>query len=208
MDLEKAVICDANDRTNPEKTVTCMFNPSEYTISKANEYTPTPNKEEDASFADLSMAGARTLRLNLLFDTYQSGKDVNDKTRPLWELMGRQDNSTEPKQVLFKWSAFEFKAYITNITQQYTMFTHKGIPVRAKVEVNFTEYVKKLEGTNPTSGGGPPDRMWKVVQGDRLDLIAYKVYNDATKWRPIAERNHLSNPLLLRAGQILQIPKE
>jgi hypothetical protein len=206
MGLQKATIYDKEDSSSK---VTCMFNPSEYTISKSNQFQPTPNKTADSPHMDLKQVGARSLKLNLFFDTYETGEDVNTKTKMLWDFMNRKiDEDGEPIQVVFKWSVFSFVSYITNINQQFTMFTNEGLPVRAKVDVSFTEYIPKPGKQNPTSGGGPPDRLWTVIEGDRLDLIAYKVYNDATQWRLIAERNRIANPLSLRVGQLLEIPKD
>jgi hypothetical protein len=206
MGLQKATI------TNVDKSseiVTCMFNPSEYTISKTNQFKATKKDNGKTAHIDLTQRGPRSLKLNLMFDTYETGEDVNTKTKYLWGFMERKPgDSGEPVQVEFKWSVFSFKAYITNINQQYTMFTQDGTPVRAKVDVSFTEYEQEPPPQNPTSGGGPPDRLWTVTDGDRLDLIAYQVYHDATEWRRIAERNRITNPLKLKAGQILEIPKE
>jgi nucleoid-associated protein YgaU len=45
-----------------------------------------------------------------------------------------------------------------------------------------------------------------VNEGDRLDWIAYREYNDAGEWRRIAEANHITNPLALQPGMTLVIP--
>jgi nucleoid-associated protein YgaU len=92
------------------------------------------------------------------------------------------------------------------------MFTKDGIPVRAKVDVTFTQHKDRNDYTyqkqNPTSGGGPIEERRQVIAGDRLDAIAAEVYKDSTKWRLIAERNNIQNPLGLRPGQYLIIPEE
>ena len=113
-----------------------------------------------------------------------------------------------PPQVAFEWGVFRFVSYITNMTQKFTLFKHDGTPVRAKVNVTFTQYtdVEDYKPQNPTSGGGPIERVWRVIAGDRLDTIAAEVYQDATKWRLIAEHNQIVNPLALRPGQQLSIP--
>ena len=209
-DLQKAEIYEIDDYGNKGAVkIPCMFNPSEYTITKTNNFGETPDGTGNSPHADITKVGAETLKLSLIFDTYEKGKDVSKDTSPLWELMKRRDDeSNEPKQVAFKWGVFIFTAYITNISQRFTMFTHEGVPVRAKVEVSFTHYEKKYKKQNPTSGGGPPERTWRTIAGDRLDLIAFTVYNDSTQWRRIAEYNHLDNPFILRPGQTLQIPKD
>jgi nucleoid-associated protein YgaU len=45
-----------------------------------------------------------------------------------------------------------------------------------------------------------------VSEGDRLDWIAYREYNDASEWRKIAEANRITNPLALQPGMVLVIP--
>jgi nucleoid-associated protein YgaU len=94
------------------------------------------------------------------------------------------------------------------MSQKFTLFKSDGTPVRAKVEVTFTQHkdVNDYPNQNPTSGGGDVERIWRVTAGDRLDTIAYQVYGDAARWRAIAERNGIVNPLRLRAGQQLIIP--
>jgi nucleoid-associated protein YgaU len=98
------------------------------------------------------------------------------------------------------------------MTQKFTLFKKDGTPVRAKVDITFTQYNDiedyKNQAQNPTSGGGPVLRTWQVIRGDRLDNIAADVYGDATRWRQIAEYNGLDNPLALRPGQRIIIPKD
>ena len=123
-----------------------------------------------------------------------------------------QDESKKipPPYVAFEWGVFRFVSVITNMTQKFTLFKMDGTPVRAKVDITFSQFndINDYPKQNPTSGGGPINRVWRVVAGDRLDLIAATVYGDSTRWRRIAERNNIVNPLALRTGQQLLIPKE
>lgn len=214
--LSKAVIYPLG---NKAKGVECMFNPSEYTISKSNSYTPQKNTKGKNPVGDFLSVGSMELRLSLIFDTYKTGKDVTTTTNRLWEFMDPQEETrnkksakSEPIKVVFEWGGFKFVAVIKSITQQFTLFSREGTPVRAKVDVNFTQYEdpndKRTKMTNPTSGGGPTDRIWKFVAGDRLDTIAEKVYSDTSKWRIIAEHNQLTNPLAVQPGTLLRIPED
>lgn len=196
-------------------SITCMFNPHEYTVSKSNSYSEKPRNRANTPQFEFTKAGAQTLKLNLLFDTFETGKDVSEITNKLWKLMapkdiGNRNNKKEPPGVAFEWGVFRFVAVITNMTQKFTLFTLEGTPVRANVDVTFTQHVdlNDYPGQNPTSGGGLIQQMWPVIRGDRLDTIAAKVYGDATKWRLIAEHNGIDNPLSLRSGQSLAIPQE
>ncbi len=122
----------------------------------------------------------------------------------------RQNQKIEPPQVAFEWGVFRFVSYITNMTQKFTLFKNDGTPVRAQIDVTFTQYtdLDDYPRQNPTSGGGPIERVWRVVAGDRLDLIAAEVYQDAGKWRLIADQNQLDNPLTLKPGMQLRIPMD
>ncbi len=194
--------------------VPCMFNPFEYTVSKTNTYAEKSKNRSDAPAMDFQKAGAQTLKLALTFDTYESGEDVSKQTNKLWKFMEPVESRSnprkkEPPRVAFHWGVFRFAAVITNMTQKFTLFTKDGTPVRAKVDVTFTQHndVNDYPAQNPTSGGGPVMGIWQVIRGDRLDNIAANVYGDATRWRQIAEFNALDNPLALRPGQRIVIPE-
>lgn len=206
--------------------VKCMFNPYEYTLSKSNSFKEQKSANgKNSPKAELSKAGAQTLKLSLIFDTYGTGEDVSLTTDKLWKFMRVADDARPDKRpkdkhdkrevplVAFQWGVFFFVSYITNMSQKFTLFTREGIPVRAKVDVTFTQYTdiddrRTAPFQNPTSGGGPINRMHRVVAGDRLDLIAHEVYRDAAKWRLLADYNQVTDPLNLRPGEMLTIPFE
>ena len=196
-------------------SVDCMFNPFEYTVSKTNTWEEKAKNQADVPHVEFKKAGAQTLKLELIFDTYETGDDVSKTTNKLWKLMEsktRQEGNTTkkvpPPEVAFEWGVFRFEAVITTMTQKFTLFKVDGTPVRAKVDVTFSQYkdVNDYPAQNPTSGGGDIERVWRVVSGDRLDAIAYAVYQDTSKWRLIAERNKVRDPLALHPGQTLIIP--
>lgn len=217
--LQKARIFDVDKESGKEigtVSITCLFNPHEYVVSKSNSYNENAKNNSDVPDVEFSKAGAQTLKLNLLFDGYETGEDVSLVTAKLWKLMeaktrqeGDKTKKVPPPYVAFQWGVFYFTAVITNMSQRFILFTHDGTPVRAKVDITFTQYIDKNDypKQNPTSGGGPLEQVWRVVMGDRLDTIAGEVYGDPTKWRVIAERNNIINPLALRNGQELAIPQ-
>jgi len=197
--------------------VSCMFNPFEYTVSKTNTYKEESRNRSDVPSFEFEKAGPQTLKLTLLFDTFEDDTDVSLETNKLWKLMEsktrREGNPTKkvpPPEVAFEWGVFRFVAVITNMTQKFTLFKPDGTPVRASVEVTFTQHkdVNDYPNQNPTSGGGEIERVWRVIAGDRIDTIAFAVYGDATRWRAIAEYNQLNNPLALKSGRQLIIPRD
>jgi hypothetical protein len=217
-DLVPAKIVEVDKNGKPVGggvSVTCMFNPFEYSVSMSNSYMENPKQQSDTPQGEFFKAGAQTLKLILVFDTYEADTDVSAETNKLWKFMltktqeeSSQNEKIEPPQVAFEWGVFKFVSYITSMTQKFTLFKKDGTPVRASVDVTFTQYtdVDDYQKQNPTSGGGPIERVWQVVAGDRLDNIAAQVYDDAAKWRLIAIHNRITDPLAIRPGQQLRIP--
>jgi hypothetical protein len=202
--------------------VECMFNPSEYTLSKANKWGEGTYKLGDAPLPNFDGTTGMKLDVNnLIFDTYvrpSSGppEDVRDYTDKLFELMKvepktqkrRANTPGRPPRVSFRCGrVFSFKAVITNVTQVFTLFWEDGRPVRAKVNISFlqVESSSTFPAQNPTSMG-QPQKVRVVGPGETIDAIAYAELGDASLWRLLAEYNGLDDPLRLRAGQRLAIP--
>lgn len=219
----KIVSVNPNDitRDTTDICVDCMFNPFEYTIAKTNQFRETATQPlNNQPQAEFIKAGAQSLTLNLVFDTYETMQNVTRKTNDLWKFMSvtveqRQGEEVKipPPLAAFEWGGgFRFVAYLTNMTQRFTLFRKDGTPVRANVTVTFTQYhdIEDFgsQSQNPTSGSGPAERIRQVVAGDRIDGIAAEEYQDATKWRLIADHNQLTNPLALEPGMFLRIPPE
>jgi hypothetical protein len=197
-------------------SVDCMFNPFEYTVSKSNTYEEKSRNNSNVPAVEFKKGGPQSLRLSLTFDTYEKNEDVSLITNKLWKFMesttrqgSGQDAKVPPPEVAFEWGVFRFVAVITQMTQKFTLFKVDGTPVRAKVDITFTQHidVNDYPAQNPTSGGGPIQRVRQVIAGDRLDTIAYEMYGDAAKWRLIAEYNRINDPLALQPGQRLTIPQ-
>lgn len=197
-------------------SVSCMFNPYEYAVTKSNSFGRSGESRSDPGEVVFQSAGPQTLTLNnLIFDTYEDGTDVSLETDKLWKFMepvlpegASADDKPEPPHVAFEWGVFRFIAVVSSMTQTFTLFKSDGTPVRAKVNMTFQQHVdlNDYPNQNPSSGGGPAERVRRVLAGERLDTIAADVYGDATKWRLIAQYNSIVNPLAVRPGLLLRIP--
>jgi nucleoid-associated protein YgaU len=47
----------------------------------------------------------------------------------------------------------------------------------------------------------------RIQPGETLDRIAAMHYGDSTRWRTIADGNGIEDPLALRPGALLSIPR-
>ena len=218
--LTKAALINV-DAEGPPQPIECMFNPKEYTFSKANSWGAAETKGTDVPPLEFKSGNPTTLSLQLVFDTYEQGVDVRKKhTDAIWNLMRVDDklkdknNKGRPPRVRFQWGkssnsrTWAFEAVITKIQQKFTLFLGDGTPVRAVLDVTFQQVTDEglLPPQNPTSGGREGLRLWTVQEGDTLAWIAHKEYGDSNEWRRIADRNRLREVRALRPGMTLELP--
>jgi hypothetical protein len=158
---------------------------------------------------------ASKLSMTLLFDTTMTGDNVREKyidflvelTVPIKE---RPTAPEEPPLCRFHWGEFSqdpylgFDAVLDELHVDYIWFLPNGLPVRATTEVTFKQPDKIRGGTNPTSRS-EARRVWRVIEGQTLDWIAYQEYGDSEAWRHIARTNNLRNPRDLRPGMVLNL---
>lgn len=100
-----------------------------------------------------------------------------------------------------------FKCIVESVKQKFTLFSSKGVPLRATLSVTFREYKtldEQLAQLNLTS----PDRTHShVVQsGETLSGLAARFYQDPGDWRFIADANDIEDPRRLAPGTFLTVP--
>jgi nucleoid-associated protein YgaU len=198
-------------------TMKCYFNPTEYSVSKANTW----NYKEVAgkSFAPPTFGGGqpRQMELSLLFDqTFPNDgppMSVKASTAALLDAMevpkGKAAGSptAAPPFITFNWGALVFKGACTSLTVTYKLFSPTGDPLRADVKLTLKQADEVQQGQNPTTRAAAGFGVHRVRDGDTLPSISYSAYGDATKWRLIAEANGVDNPLHLRRGSALSLPR-
>jgi len=204
-----------------------QFNPTEYTISKSNDWQQKAAKGRNVPKLEFGGGRPRRLQMELLFDSFSTGagngdpKSLSKTLNLLFSLMktgkdaqtkGKQSQMSEPPMCSLVWGQFTeqlmFKCYITECSVKYTMFDENGLPIRATGTLSMLEALdpEAQPPTNPTSLGEPGRRLHDVVEGERLDWIAYQEYGSAGEWRRIAEANRLRDVRDLRPGMILVVP--
>jgi hypothetical protein len=202
MGLEKAKII--NKVTGEEIKV--LFNPNEYIAEKSNTFAEVGFPGLEAPLLQFVKGGAKTLSMELFFDSYEEGEDVREKyLESLLNLLEINSRTHAPPVCEFKWgSSLSFTAILEKASVKYTMFLSDGKPVRATANVTFKEFFTeskvKRESADHT-------KTWLVKEGETLSFIAWQVYGDPAKWRPIARTNRIENPRKLKPGIRLVIPK-
>jgi LysM repeat protein len=195
-------------------TLQCYFNPTEYSLSKANDWKYEP--VTGTSFTEPEFGGGqpRQMELSLLFD--QSfppyTMSVKEATAKLLDAMEVPSDATGgaptavPPFITFQWGSLIFKGACTSLTCTYRLFKPNGDPIRADVKLTLKQAAATVKGQNPTTRAQAGFGTHIVQDGDTLPSISYKAYGDATRWRLIAEANGVDNPLHLRRGTALALP--
>jgi nucleoid-associated protein YgaU len=207
--------------------IECWFNPKEYTIARTNKWNTQPIRKEKGAGLKAQFAGSdpHKLTIDLLFDDSDvhegDVRTICDKLLKIMEVNPRfasgDKNNARPPTVEFGWgSVLTFKSVCDSLSIQYTLFKPDGVPIRALVKLQLTQIEKAevapsggggIKRQNPTTIGIAGLSSHVVQDGDSLPSIAYVAYGDPTRWRAIAEANGIDNPLHLRRGSILSIPR-
>jgi len=199
----------------------CLFNPSDLKITRTVEHAEKKVLGKGFPNMQYTHGNQAILTFKLFFDTYSAGvetgnlgmainntlptmlkKDVSTFTQPFIKLVEVDSETHEPPEVTFKWGEQEFEGYITQIIEDYTMFSSNGKPLRATLDITMKSNTQKKVPVNS------PDRTKHrtVKSGEMLYGFANAEYGDCAEWRRIAEINGIDNPRRLKSGDSIVIP--
>lgn len=199
--------------------VPCLYNPETLTVGRSNAWTSNPMPGKGVSTLRYAGAVSGWMSLDLIFDTTAEGTAVTRHTGKILALMevdpelpgsDRQSNNARPPTVTFHWGDLHsFKAVVSDLRLTFTYFSATGVPLRAHLALEMRQYEESnaFGPQNPTSGTPNPHRVHRVQPGETLDRISARYYGDATKWRVLATANGLEDPLAVRPGAVLSIPR-
>lgn len=217
--LEKAyltvnpVSADGTSAGGPT-TLTFAFNPTEYRVAKSASWMRTHARSAQQA-GPLQWRGAAPSRLTMtlfLDESDSASGSVLDDVETLLSCCAPTAESLQREQpsaphVTFGWgTTTSFTAVVHEVDVTFTLFRNDGRPCRANATVTLEQVDLPPVRQNPTSGAESVVRTHTVVAGDRLPLLAYRMYGDPALWRLLADANHLDDPLTLRAGDTLLVP--
>jgi hypothetical protein len=203
---------------NPDK-LPCLFNPNELALTRKNSWAADAMPGGTVSTLRYTGAQSGQLAVRLFFDTTNDGSPVTKYTGKILKLMeidpslpgtDDQTNNARPPWVRFHWGDLHsFKAVIAALELTFVYFSSTGVPLRARLDLVLTQYDKEMAfgPQNPTSGTPRPHRVHRIQPGETLDRIAGMHYGDPTRWRAIAVANAIEDPLTLRPGSLISIPR-
>ncbi len=202
MGLENATI-----ETDGGEKIKVLFNPNQYRLEGGNQIAEIGIPGLRAPILQYVRGNARSLSLELFFDTYEQRKDVREHTREIYGLLGILGETHVPPICTFRWGEFGFRGIVASVSGRFTLFLPTGTPARATLSVTFKEYTEIKELVrDPKTESADVTKTRMLRRGDTLASLAAEEYGDPALWRPIAAGNRIDNPLRVEPGDVLVIP--
>lgn len=209
--------------------IAVQFNPTEYSLSKSNQFADIAIPGLDSPVVQFVRGDTEKLSLELFFDSTEDGTGPNAKAvtaaggklDQIYRLIKIESKTHAPPIVRITWSDFfpntaagfrtesstVFDGLIESVDRKFTLFNSKGVPLRATLTLSIRQYKtleEQLQELNLQSADHT--RVHVVRQGENLPQIAYAEYQDAARWRLIADHNKLLDPRQVRPGDVLELP--
>ena len=208
------------EREVGKSVIEVLFNPSEYQLTDGSSYSEKKIPGLDGPIIQYISGDATELSLSLFLDTYvpkstslisfgppKESTDVSIITKQIADATSIDGSMHRPPKVTFKWGSLNFEGVITKMNHTYTMFTEKGMPVRAKVSLTFKSLISPRDTKRKSPFESPDRTKYRTLrQGMGLWDIANMEYGDPDMWKVIARENGILNPLDVRPGQVVKLP--
>lgn len=200
------------DASSSDVSFVFQYNPSSLSISKSVEWRGFSVSGEDKQKKQFASGNAKTLTLSsVLFDTSMLGeKNVFTNFIAHLEQMTLvqeyEGDGIRPPILTISWGDgnYFFESVLTKLDYDFTMFSKKGTPIRANVNLTFEEI--ETESTKKNTVSAQSTKTYIVKSNDTLQGIAKSQLGSEAKWKIIAVANGIDNPMELSTGTSLTIP--
>jgi nucleoid-associated protein YgaU len=217
----------ADGETSAGPRVKVMFNPADFSITKASQLGEVTVPGLAAPLQQFVRGQAARLTVRLFFDSTDESmgnlaSGVVKQTDKVYDLVSVDSGTHAPPIVRFVWgSSFPgselpsgpsqrnpcFVGVVENLQQEFNLFSPLGIPLRAMLTLTLREYFP-LKSQRERLRLGSPDRTHSrvLVEGQTLSALAGEVYGDPGAWRALAAHNRIDDPRRVPAGTALAVP--
>ena len=200
MGIEKAVLINLNTR----EKIPVMFNPEEYSLESGNTFAELAIPGSRVPPIQFGRGVARTLKMDLFFDTSSDQSDVRRPVGRVLSLLDKDPATLGPPVVLFLWGGVQFKCVLERVSQKMNRFMTDGTPLRANLSVSFKEYQEVVVTTEFGLAILPP--TMKTIGDSVASEIASRALGNPARWREVAVANKIDNPRKIPAGILLRLP--
>ncbi len=202
------------------KSMKVTINPDSYQLkySSHSEGIKVGNKTinslelANGKIVDLKVIQFReALSFELWFDStgaIPDSGDVKTDIKTLQDMLVKYNgkiHSTNYAKI--QWGDLRFVGQLQDMSVAFLLFDNKGEPLRAKVNLSFSEMIDPQTRSKIEDDQSPDlTHLHRAQAGDNLPLMCYRIYRDPSFYLQVAEANGLPNLINLQAGQEIEFP--
>jgi hypothetical protein len=206
---------------DPKKKFTTPINPESFTKNYKIDLDTRRGHGNQGTETRFKSTAPEELRLEFVLDgtgTMEGygGENKAYKTKPVHDQLDDflkcvynfDGEIHRPRFLIVFWgSEINFRCVLSNLDINYTLFDPGGKPIRAKINATFVNYKAREERLAEERKSSPDlTHFRKVKQSDRLDLMAYEIYNDPKYFLQVAKTNTLTSLRQIKPGLELYFP--
>lgn len=214
MSLEKMAITAFSDPKFSQKidTFTVQINPESYKHSHNTEYTANDSTDTAGVTKKFYVQSPQEVSFSFYLDGTGIVAGVTNVATAIKNfktlIYSYNGNIHSPNYVQLSWGAgFTFNCRLESLDIDYLLFKPDGTPLRAKLDVNFVEYLSPDEIVKRSQKNSPDMTHLRIVQaGDTLPQMCYTIYGDSKYYWAVAEFNGLDHFRQLQPGSSLLFP--
>lgn len=208
--------------------ITVQYNPNSLSFEKPVQTVEIAIPGLDSPLKQFIRGGTETASVELFFDTTDRGMgigatSVTTLTDAFYGLVKIDPQTHAAPVCSFIWGEkfpgdklperygnqrrSEFSCVVTNVKQDFKLFSPEGTPLRAVLTLKLEEYVplhRQLQQLNLQSSDHTRSHLLK--QGESLALVSWQYLHNARDWRHVASANAIDDPRRVTPGQTLTIP--
>lgn len=212
--LEKMRIKSFSDSKFDEQTdeFTVMFNPEQLTLNYEIETDDAQGMGTSASGQTYLLSKPQEWSIDFLIDgtgvTTGEPVDVEDQVNKFLEVAYMFHGETHrPRYLKIAWGSFIKRCTLDSASVNYTLFNNEGTPLRATISGSFKEFVED-ELRVAIEDASSPDltHIRTVKKGDKLPMMTYRIYGDASRYMQVADANNITNLRRLETGKAIFFP--
>lgn len=220
--LEKLQIQAFSDRERSSRVgrFEAMFNPESISLSYTIHYAELQSPGSGGEQANFVHGKQAVSPLKIILDgtgvadtgsARSQAESVTDKIERFLDLCVRINGSShEPNFLRLQWGQGvlqQFDCRLHSLSINYTLFDRSGAPLRAELDVRFSEDVPNDTRARKENRSSPDVSHVRLVRvGDTLPLLCQEIYGSPQPYLLVARANRLDNVRALRPGQKIVFP--
>lgn len=192
-------------------TYTLQINPDSYKHSHTSSYGKVESTETAGQTTAFTVMVPQTMTFEFYLDAtgiIPGVPNLASEIKRFKSIVYAYNGQVHsPNYIKLVWAGPPFKCRLTSLEIDYTLFKPNGMPLRAKLNVAFEEFLSPVEIAQLAKKNSPDMTHVRTVQaGDTLPLMCFRIYGDSNYYIQIARFNGLSGFRHLKVGSQLQFP--